>query len=146
MGLWDSIIGGGVGKLVKDVVGTFHLSPEAKLEFEREIAAKEHDLARKDKELEGRVMDLQSTEIEAARDVVKAELATGDKYTSRARPTFVYVVLGVIVHNYVIVSYIGSPPIDFPDQLFDVMTMVLLGIVGGRSLEKVMKWRSETKK
>lgn len=142
MGLLESIVGGGVGKLVKDVVGTFRLTPEAKAEIDKQIEDHRFELEKLDREYDTKILDIQGKEIDAAREVVKAELATGDKYTSRARPTFVYVCLGVIVHNYVVLSYMNRPPIDFPDALFDTMTMILLGIVGGRSIEKVMRWRS----
>ena len=141
----DKIFGGGLATLIEKIVGTFKLSPAAKMEFERELIANKHELDLKEAEFDSKILDIQGREIDAARDVVKAEMATGDKYTTRARPTFVYVILGMLVHNYVVVPYTGRPPIEFPAELFDVMTMILLGIVGGRTLEKVMKWKGQSK-
>lgn len=136
MGLLDSLIGGGVGKLVKDVVGTFKLSPEAKLEFEKEIASREHELALKTMEFEGKIAEYQAKEIQVASENIRAEAANSDKYTSRARPTFMYLAYGILANNYIIVPWIGRNPIEFPEPLFWLMGSCILGYTGARTWEK----------
>lgn len=137
MSLLSTILGGGVGKLVKEVVGTFKLSPEAKLEFERELAQREHELALKDRELDAKLLEAQAREIEAASANIRAEAANGDKYTSRARPTFLYVCNFILAWNYVIAPLFGRQPLDFPEPLFWLFGSVMLGYVGARTWEKL---------
>lgn len=141
MGLLDSIFGGGIGKLFKDVVGSFKLSPEAKLELDRELASHEFELAKLDREYETKLLDAQSREIEAASANIRAEAANGDHYTSRARPTFLYVCNVILAWNYIVSPLIGRPPLEFPEPLFWLFGSVMLGYIGGRSWEKVSGMR-----
>ena len=142
MSILGTLLGGGVGKLVKDIVGTFKLSPEAKLEFEREISAREHELALKDKELEMLLLAAQTKEIETASANIRAEAQTGDAYTSRARPTFLYLVYVILGWNYIILPVIqmaASQPIQpilFPEELIWLFGSGYLGYTGARSWDK----------
>lgn len=142
MGLLDSIVGGGLGKLVKDVVGTFKLSPEAKLEVEREITARSHELEMKSKELEFKLLDYQAKEIEAASANIRAEAQSGDKYTQRARPTFLYLIYVVLAFNYILIPIImlfkGQPPapINLPADLLVLFGSGYLGYAYVRTRDK----------
>lgn len=138
MGLLDAIVGGGVGKLIKDVVGTFKLSPQAQMEFDDKLASRAHELALKDRELEAKLAEYASKEVEVASANIRAETASGDKYTSRARPTFLYVMMGVYVNNYVLLPWATRMPIDFPEALHWLFGSAILGYTGARSWEKVM--------
>ena len=126
----DKLFGGGVGQLVKDVVGTFKLSPQAKLEFEKELAENEFKLKQMDAELESKLADTASANI-------RAEAGSGDKYTSHARPTFLYCCYIILMWNFVVVPIFKQTPVTFPEPLFWLMGSVLLGYVGARSWEKV---------
>ena len=130
MPLLETILGGGVGKLVKDVVGTFKLSPEAKLEFEKQIAENEFRLKQMDAELESKLADTASANI-------RAEAGSGDKYTSRARPTFLYIVDFILLWNYVISPIFRRTPLDLPEPLFWLFGSVMLGYTGARTWEKL---------
>lgn len=130
MAILDSIIGGGVGQLVKDVVGTFKLSPEAKLEFDKQMAENEFKLKQMDAELESKLADTASANIQA-------EEKSGDKYTSRARPTFLYIVEFILLWNYVAVPLFKQTPVQLPEPLFWLFGSVMLGYVGARSWEKI---------
>ena len=137
MGLLETIVGGGVGKLVKDVVGTFHLSPESKLEFDKELASRQFELQMKDRELEAKLAEYQAKEIEAASANIRAEATSGDKYTSRARPTFMYIVEIILAWNYIAVPLFNKTPVDLPTPLFWLFGSFGLGYVGARSWEKI---------
>ncbi len=130
MAILDSIFGGGVGKLVKDVVGTFKLSPEAKLEFDKQLAENEFRLKQMDADLESKLADTASANI-------RAESGSGDKYTSRARPTFLYIVEFILLWNYVVVPLFKQTPVQLPDPLFWLFGSAMLGYVGARSWEKI---------
>lgn len=145
MGLLSSILGGGVGQLVKDVVGTFQLSPEAKLEFEAKLVENEFQLRKIDAELEAKVLDAQAREIEAASSNIRAEAQSGDKFTSRARPTFLYIVYVILINNYVVIPWAGRTPVEFPEALFWLFGTVMTGYVASRGWEKVSQWRMNGK-
>jgi len=131
-----SILGGGLGKLFKDVVGTFKLSPEKKAEFEAVVAAHAHELAVKQAELEGKLAESVSREIEAASANIRAEAGSGDKYTSRARPSFLYVMLAIFVCNYIAFPLLNRLPLTFPEALFWLFGSCMLGYTGARTWEK----------
>ena len=130
MAILDQLFGGGVGKLVKDVVGTFKLSPEAKLEFERQLAENEFKLRQMDADLESKLAD-------TAAQNIQAEAKSGDKYTSRARPTFLYCCYIMLMWNYVVVPIFKQAPVNFPEPLFWLMGSCLLGYIGARTFEKM---------
>jgi len=124
------ILGGGLGKLVKDVVGTFKLSPEAKLEFEKQLAENDYKLKEMEATLESKLVDV-------AGQNIRAEATSGDRYTSRARPTFLYIVNLIILWNYVVVPLFRQMPVELPEPLFWLFGSVMLGYTGARTWEKV---------
>lgn len=133
MGFMGTILGsggGGIGDLVQKIVGTFKLSPEAKLEFDKAMA----ENAAKLKELDSQ---LQITELNAASANIQAEAKSGDKFTSRARPMFLYVMEFIIAWNYIIVPIFRQTPVPLPDPLFWLFGSAVLGYVGARSWEKI---------
>ena len=133
MAIFDAILGGGakgVADLIKTVVGTFKLSPEAKLEFEKQIAENDFKLKQIDAELEAKLANSASANIQA-------EASSGDKYTSRARPTFMYVFNFILLWNYVAVPIFRQTPVDFPDSLMWLGGSAILGYTGARSWEKI---------
>jgi hypothetical protein len=147
-GLLTQIFGGGLGTLVKDVVGTFKLAPEDKLKFEQAIAANEHEIQMKEYELTVKAMDAESKAIEAASKNIQAEATSGDKFTSRARPTFMYLFYIILTFNYIIlpisqmiagVGVLNLKPIEFPMILWEVFTAGFLGYTGVRTFEKYSK-------
>ncbi len=130
MPLLDSILSGGVGQLVKDVVGTFKLSPEAKAEFDAKAKENEFLLQQMDAQLESKLQDTAAANIQA-------EEKSGDKYTSRARPTFMYICELLILWNYAVVPLFKQAPVQLPDPLFWLFGSAILGYTGARTWEKV---------
>jgi hypothetical protein len=134
MTILETILGGGaksIGDLIKTVVGTFKLSPEAKLEFEKQLAENDFKLKQIDAELEAKLANAASANIQA-------EAGSGDKYTSRARPTFMYVFNFILLWNYVAVPIFRQAPVDFPDSLMWLGGSAILGYTGARSWEKIV--------
>ena len=146
MSIFSEIIGGNLGKLVKDVVGTFKLPPEEKLKFEQMIEANAHEIQLKEYELTVKAMEAETKLVEAASSNIRAEAQSGDKYTSRARPTFFYLFYVILAFNYVFlpitqmvkgISLEDLKPIAFPEIMWEVFVAGFLGYVGFRSWEKV---------
>jgi hypothetical protein len=140
-----SILGSGLGELVKDVVGTFKLAPEKKAELQQVIDQNAHEIQMKEYELQVRAMDAESKAIEAASANIRAEAQSGDKWTSRARPTFLYLFYIILAFNFILVpiaqmikgiSFAQLRPIEFPDILWEVFVAGYLGYTGVRSWEK----------
>jgi hypothetical protein len=155
MSIFAEIIGGGLGKLVKDVVGTFKLPPEEKLKFEAIIEANAHEIQMKEYELQVKAMDAESKAIEQAAQTIRAEAQSGDKYTSRARPTYFYLFYCILFFNFIFLPITqmlkGIPltdlkPIQFPEIMWEIFIAGFLGYVGFRSWEKVTTAKNGGKK
>ncbi len=80
--------------------------------------------------------------VTAAKDVMVADSASGDAFTSRARPTVVYWSLGCI-SLIALLSLVGyADPMlgafkQVPDKLWDLMTYGIGAYMLGRSGEKI---------
>lgn len=90
-------------------------------------------------------------QLEAAQAVMKAEALSSDPWTSRARPSFLYVVyllllaalpMGIV--SAISVDTAQDIALGFkswlaaiPASITDLFTFVMLGYIGGRSFEKV---------
>ena len=140
-----SILGSGLGQLIKDVVGAFKLSPEKQAELQQVIDQNAHEIQMKEYELQVRAMDAESKAIEAASANIRAEAQSGDKWTSRARPTFLYLFYIILAFNFIFVpiaqmikgmSLVQLHPIEFPDIMWEVFVAGYLGYTGVRSWEK----------
>jgi hypothetical protein len=132
-----SILGGNIGELFKDVIGAFKLSPEKKAEMQAIIDTNSHEIAVKQVELESKMQDAISKEIDAASANIRAEASSGDKFTSRARPSFMYMMLAIMLSNYIIFPLINKPCIEYPEALFWLFGSSVLGYTGARTWEKI---------
>lgn len=116
----SKIFGSGAGETISKVMdsvsnfGAGHLGKkELKLEIEKLLAIEKEALH---KEI--------TAELGAKERVLIAELAQGDKFTKRARPTVVYTGLAVLVINHVILPWIAYlmgkeiPSIDIPMEFW----------------------------
>lgn len=137
MPLLDTILGGNLGQLFKDVVGQFHASPEVKASIQAAIDENQKEIQLAQIALESKAQDTLARETEAASANIRAEAGTGDKYTSRARPTYLYVMQAILIANYVGFPLLGKTPLAFPDALFWLFGSCMLGYTGARTWEKV---------
>lgn len=129
----------GVIDSVSGVIDKFTLSKEEKQEFKLEMQSK---LMQMEKELE----ETYRTELEARADIIKSEMAQGDKFTKRARPTIIYggLVFIFIVHVLVpVIALIAGtsasqmPEIKLPDEFWWAWGTVVSVYGVGRSAEKM---------
>jgi hypothetical protein len=137
MALLDTLIGGNVGDLFQKIVGTFKLPPEKAAEMKELADQHAVDLQRIQLEIESKLQDSLAREVEAASANIRAEATTGDKYTSRARPSFIYIMLAILLFNYVGFPLWRMPPLQFPDALFWLFGSCMLGYTGARTWEKI---------
>ena len=145
----SSLFTGGISGIldgISKIVDQFHLSPEEKEKLELQT---QQLLQEKFTEMEN---TLRAT-IEARADIIKAELASGDNYTRRARPTVAYAGLAYIGINKVIfpilarilmiflsdpskIKMLTVPLPDLPTAFWTAWAGVVGSWVIGRTIEK----------
>ena len=141
MGLLDSIFKASpVGAIVETVVGLVSsviTTPEDKAKFEAQkgdIAVRmEEILQKRDSEMEQTLR----TELEAKEKIIVAEMAQGDNYTKRARPTVVYFGLFLFFFNYSIVPLFGLPQLELPAEFMYGWAGIVSTWSIGRSAERI---------
>ena len=142
MSILSKLFSGGVSDIVNSVGGVidkFTLSKEEKQEFKLEMQSR---LIEMDKELEKSYQ----AEINSRAEIIKAEMAQGDNYTKRARPTIIYGGLVFVFIMYVLlptIAYISGTPasempdIQLPDEFWWAWGTVVSVYGAGRSAEKI---------
>lgn len=132
----QTLFGDNLGQVFKDVVGEFHLSPDDKAKFQAAIDENQKEIQIAQIELEAKAQDEVAREVEAASANIRADAVSGDKYTSRARPSFIYFMLLILLFNYVVFPLVGRAVLVFPDALFWLFGSCMLGYTGARTWEK----------
>jgi hypothetical protein len=142
--VFKTIVGGdpigGISKLIEE----FHLSPEQKTQIQAAAA-----------QLEERREEIEAARDQALDDIagqnIRAETESQDKYTARARPTFLYIIEGILFWNFILLPSMqlatGKPPapIVLPSDLLWLFGACVLGYTGARSLDKFMALPGESK-
>lgn len=126
------------GKLVDSIFGTIDEIVEDK------------DLANKLKHiLKEKVLDLLKTEIEAARDVIMAEVNSDSYLAKNWRPITMLVFVTIIANNYIIYPYLQlffntGRMLEIPPDMWGLLKIGLGGYVVGRSVEKgIQVWKGQ---
>jgi hypothetical protein len=129
-----------LGDVFSKIVGSFKLPPEKAAELEQLRIANAGALQKLQAELEEKAQDTLQAEVAAASANIRAEAANGDRFTSRARPAFLYVCYVVLLNNFIVLPYLGThggKPIEFPEALYWLMGSCILGYTGARTWEKI---------
>jgi hypothetical protein len=136
----QTALGSNLGQVFKDVVGEFHLDAADKAKFQQALADNSKEIELAQIELEAKAQDELAREVEAASANIRAEASSGDNFTRRARPSYIYVVEVILLINYAVFPAIGKAPVSFPDALFWLFGSCVLGYTGARSWDKFQKW------
>jgi hypothetical protein len=78
---------------------------------------------------------------QAASANIQADAKSGDKFTQRARPSFMYIVEVILICNYIIFPLFNKTPLALPDPLFWLFGSAILGYTGARTWEKVQNFK-----
>ncbi len=116
-------------KLIDDV----HLSKEEKLQLKNE-------LERIQGEVVSNAIELQKSEDNNRAKVMVAEANSEGWLTRSWRPICMLTILALVLADY-----FGMSHKAVPDELFEVFKVGLVGIGGGRSVEKVTKYIMDRK-
>lgn len=136
----SKLIGGTASELIDSISNTvdkFTLSKQEKQDFKLELQQKLLEADRL-------VAENYQKELETRADIIKAEMAQGDIFTKRARPTIVYVGLLFIFIVHVLIPFIAfvfdyqySPTQFMLPEAFWWAWSSVVGIYGvGRTAEK----------
>jgi len=91
-----SILGGTIGKAFSDIgatVRSFVTTDGDRMELQTKLEA---IIAKRDSEIEATIR----TELTVKQKIIEAEMASGDRFTQRMRPTIGYAGLVIIAYNY----------------------------------------------
>jgi hypothetical protein len=134
MALFDSLVKPALDS-INDIIGQFHLSPEDRAKAQQAVT----DAAEKAR-TQAEDYDVQLNSIAGSN--IKADDASGDKFTQRARPSFMYVIITILAFNYIglpILQVFGSKvgPLQLPPDLLTLFGVCVTGYVFNRSAEKI---------
>lgn len=104
----QDILGGSAITAVKGIIEEFHVSPELKAQMQAAVDANATTIRAKEIEYQEKLEDSYQTELNTASANIRAEMLTGDKFTVRARPSYIYwceLILGV---NFVLFPLMGN--------------------------------------
>lgn len=123
------IFGGNIGDTVAKVASIFKVPPE-------QVEEHRFELDKLQAEMQSKLIDSAMAEVNAASANIQAEAKSGDAYTVRSRPTFLYVCYAVIIFNFIavpIVQFFTHRPVGFinlPQELYWLFGAGYLGYTG----------------
>ncbi len=138
MGKLADLFGGNIADGVAKIISLFHVDPNL-------AAANAEKLQEIQAEIVSKQIDAATAEVNAATANIQADAKSGDKFTSRARPSFMYIIEFILFWNYVISPLLGKQVLTLPDSLFWLFGSAILGYTGARSWDKFMGTDGESK-
>lgn len=138
-----SILGGSLADAVSGIIGHFKADPTVVAQAQAAAAANQAALQEKQLDLQAKLDEAVSNEVTAAAANIQAEAKSGDKYTSRARPTFMYIVEAVLAFNYIVIPLVhlfgrSVAPFALPDNVMYLFGVSITGYTAFRSFDKFM--------
>lgn len=135
MPLFESLVAPAL-QSVTGLIAQFHLSPEQAAQAQQAVADAAAKAQKDAQDYDAKLNDI-------AGQNIRSETGSADKYTARARPSFMYVVISVIGFNYIgvpIAEMFGSKvvPIVLPSDLLTLFGICITGYVVSRSIDKTM--------
>jgi hypothetical protein len=135
MTLFDSLVKPALDA-VNSIINDFHLSPEDKVKAQQAIQEASLAAARQAEDYEAKMNDI-------AGQNIRSETGSADKFTARARPTFLYIVNAILGFNFLglpLLHALGAKdaaPIAIPSDVLTLFGVVMTGYVVSRSMEKI---------
>jgi hypothetical protein len=133
---------GGLASLAQTIINKFVADPQAKADAIQKLAENQIEVQQMQDDLEVKLNDI-------AGQNIRADAGSGDKFTSRARPSFMYVIIAVFAFNYIglpLAEMFGShvAPIALPPDLLTLFGVCITGYVFSRTAEKVAAMPGES--
>jgi hypothetical protein len=134
---------GGIASLAQTIIERFVPDPAAKAQALQQLQANQLELVKMQDDLETKLNDV-------AGQNIRADASSGDKFTQRARPLFMYMVEAILGFNYIgvpIAQMFGSKvaPISLPADLLTLFGVCVTGYVFARTADKVSSLPGDSK-
>lgn len=106
-----------------------------------EVVLDKDEQARIRADITAKLIDQETSLVEASRDVVVAE-AKGSWLQRNWRPSLMFCFIGILANNYIIVPWLLAFGIetvailDFPGEFWGLLTVGVGGYIAGRTIEK----------
>lgn len=125
---------GGIASLAQTIIEKFVPDPQAKAQALLQLQANQIEVQKMQDDLEAKLN-------ETAGENIRADAASGDKFTQRARPLFMYMVEAILGFNYIgvpIAQMFGSKttPLSLPPDLLTLFGVCVTGYVFARTADK----------
>ncbi len=132
------LVGGiqGLAETAKGIIEEFHMSPEQKAEQLAKVQAAQLAAQQAANDYDAKMNDI-------AGQNIRADDATGDKFTQHARPWFMYIVEMILAFNYIVIPgaqmFMGKTlaPVLLPADLLTLFGVCVTGYVMNRTAEKI---------
>lgn len=127
---------GGLSSLAQTIIEKFVPDPQAKAQALQQLQQNQIEVLKIQNDLEQKLN-------ETAGQNIRADATSGDKYTERARPTFMYIVEFILAFNFIgipLAQMFGSKmqPINLPGDLLTLFGVCVTGYVFSRTVEKTL--------
>lgn len=133
---------GGLSSLAQTIIEKFVPDPQAKAAALQQLQQNQIEIQKMSDDLEVKLNDI-------AGQNVRADAASGDKFTERARPTFMYIVEFILAFNFIgipIANMFGSKvqPLVLPADLLTLFGVCVTGYVMSRTVDKALALPGES--
>lgn len=128
---------GGLSNLAQTIIEKFVPDPQAKAAALQHLQDNQIEIVKMQDDIETKLNDI-------AGQNIRADAASGDKYTERARPTFMYIVEFILAFNYIAIPGIQIAtgkviaPFNLPPDLLTLFGVCVTGYVMARSVDKTL--------
>jgi len=141
MAIFDTMIKPALDSITT-LIEQFHMSPEDKIKAQQAIA----DASQK-AQADANNYEVQLNNI--AGQNIRADAQSGDKFTQRARPLFMYIIEAILGFNYIGIPLtqmwgVKVSPIELPADLLTLFGVCVTGYVFARSAEKTLSLPGES--
>lgn len=134
---------GGLSSLAQTILNKFVADPQAKAEALEALRKDDITIL----QIES---DLQTKLNETAGQNIRADAQSGDKFTERARPTFMYIVEAILAFNFIgipavqLVTGKALAPFNLPADLLTLFGVCVTGYVMSRTVDKALALPGDT--
>lgn len=133
----QGILGNSLGDVIKNIIAEFRVTPDVKAQLEAQLAEKQLDIAQQEMDINAKLNDI-------AGQNIRAEQESGDKYVTRARPSWAWGGLCVVAWNYCVMpclqaAHVGAGPVNLPDAFWWTVGTVVTGYVFNRTAQDIMQ-------
>lgn len=138
----ETLLGANLGQVFKDVVGSFKLDPAKRAEMQEAVDANAAAIEQKQLDLQGKIQDAISTEIQSAAEIIKAE-ATSQSWLPRNVRPLLLLLWGCAITFNLLVPMIarfwvpGLQPLQIDPWIYKLTAIGYTGYVGFRTWEKL---------